>query len=153
MPPGQSVMTKYWKLRSCLDAYMMTDEPLGANPYLCVSHEIEVTPGTRKSTGAIGKLQREKSKRRGKAGGVGKGRRRGQGHGEVSRSQLHPRPQTHPPKLKTQRTYPAFSMKGTMKPPRQQSTCRPMLLRRAILASAWMSSMAPCGKLGAEPTI
>ncbi|KAH3682766.1 hypothetical protein WICPIJ_006225 [Wickerhamomyces pijperi] len=30
---------------------MITDEPLGANPYLWVSQEMEVTPGTRKSKG------------------------------------------------------------------------------------------------------
>jgi hypothetical protein len=50
-------------------------------------------------------------------------------------------------------TYPAFSMKGTRKPPRQQSTWRPIRWRRASLARASMSSTAPCGKLGAEPTI
>jgi len=33
----------------------MTEDPLGANPYLCVSAEILVTPLTRKSNGARGK--------------------------------------------------------------------------------------------------
>ena len=32
--------------------YRITDDPLGANPYLWVSAEILVTPGTRKSKGS-----------------------------------------------------------------------------------------------------
>lgn len=65
-------MTEYWYLRSALLEYMMTEDPLGANPYLCVSHlqitgllvidegirggtnEMELTPGTRKSNGSTG---------------------------------------------------------------------------------------------------
>ncbi len=47
---------------------------------------------------------------------------------------------------------PAFSRKGTRKEPRQQSTCRGSCFLRAILERAEMSSMIPCGKLGAEPT-
>lgn len=35
--------------------YMMMEDPLAAKPYLWVSHDIEVTPSTRKSNGVVGK--------------------------------------------------------------------------------------------------
>lgn len=47
---------------------------------------------------------------------------------------------------------PAFSRNGMRKEPRQQSTCSGRFLLSAILESAEMSSMMPCGKFGAEPT-
>lgn len=43
----------YWYLRMALLLYITTLLPLGAKPYLCVSHEILVTPGTRKSKGSV----------------------------------------------------------------------------------------------------
>ena len=39
--------------------------------------------------------------------------------------------------------YPSFFAKGRMKPPRQQSTCRPMSWQKAILPSPTMSSIVP----------
>jgi hypothetical protein len=53
MPPGQSGHTVYMARRSSAERNMSTDEPLGAKPYLCVSHEMVVTPGTRKSKAAL----------------------------------------------------------------------------------------------------
>lgn len=47
---------------------------------------------------------------------------------------------------------PAFSRKGRRKEPRQQSTWSGRRFLSASLDSAEMSSMMPCGKLGAEPT-
>jgi hypothetical protein len=47
---------------------------------------------------------------------------------------------------------PALERKGRRKEPRQQSTWRGRLRLRASLERAAMSSMMPCGKLGAEPT-
>jgi len=49
MPPVQSGATKYCAVRIAREAYMMMEEPLGAKPYLCVSVDMEVTPGTTKS--------------------------------------------------------------------------------------------------------
>ena len=40
---------EYWNWRRFLFEYITTDEPLGAIPYLCVSHEMLVTPSTLKS--------------------------------------------------------------------------------------------------------
>src|SRR6476661_933478 len=49
LPPDQSVMKKYWLLRSAMSRNASTDDPLNPYPYLWVSAEIDVTPGTRKS--------------------------------------------------------------------------------------------------------
>ena len=76
--------------------------PLGANPYLCVSQLMLVTPLLTKSKGGAGK--------------------------------------------------PARARKGTRKEPRQQSTCRGKVFRRARRERAAMSSITPCGKEGADPT-
>ena len=48
---------------------------------------------------------------------------------------------------------PAGSKKGTMKLPRQQSTCKPTLYWEARRPSAGISSWFPSGKLIADPTI
>lgn len=37
--------------------------PLGANPYLCTSTDIEVTPWTEKSNGGIGYLKRKRTQK------------------------------------------------------------------------------------------
>jgi hypothetical protein len=47
---------------------------------------------------------------------------------------------------------PAFSRKGIMKLPRQQSTWKPMLYLFASLPRPTISSWHPSGKLIAEPT-
>jgi hypothetical protein len=49
MPPVHSGATKYWCARSACVRYITTEEPFGAKPNLCVSMEMEVTPGTVKS--------------------------------------------------------------------------------------------------------
>jgi hypothetical protein len=46
-PPLQSVRKKYWALRSAFSRKVRTDVPLNAYPYLWVSADMEVTPGTR----------------------------------------------------------------------------------------------------------
>src|ERR1700733_5242104 len=56
-------------------------------------------------------------------------------------------------KSKSSVSKPALSRKGTRNEPRQQSTCRGILRLSASLESADMSSMMPCGKLGADPTM
>ena len=48
-PPLQSVRAKYCAFRSALSRNSRVDVPLNAYPYLCVSAEIEVTPGRVKS--------------------------------------------------------------------------------------------------------
>ena len=48
-PPDHSVLKKYWALRRDLSRNDSTDVPFNAYPYLWVSAEIDVTPGTRKS--------------------------------------------------------------------------------------------------------
>lgn len=45
------------------------------------------------------------------------------------------------------------SINGTIKLPKQQSTCKPILCRNAISERASISSIIPCGKDGADPTI
>ena len=67
---------------------------LGAKPNLCVSADMEVTPRTEKSKGAVSK--------------------------------------------------PACGRKGSIKLPRQLSTCSPQLRPSAICARAGMSSVTPC---------
>lgn len=49
---GRVVMTPY--MRNSAFLYRTTDDPLGAKPYLWVSTLMAVTPGTRKSNGAMG---------------------------------------------------------------------------------------------------
>lgn len=51
MPPVHSGATKYCAWRISAVEYMTTEDPLGAKPNLCVSVEMDVTPGTRKSNG------------------------------------------------------------------------------------------------------
>lgn len=46
----------------------------------------------------------------------------------------------------------SFWTKGMTKPPRQESTWRPMLWERAMAARPSMSSIIPWGKLHADPT-
>ena len=53
LPPVQSVLKKYWALRSALSRKARTEVPFSAYPYLWVSAEIEVTPGTRKSNSGM----------------------------------------------------------------------------------------------------
>src|SRR3954452_122955 len=77
LPPVQPVRKKYCPLRSALSRNASTDVPLNAYPYLCVSAEMLVTPGTRKSR--LGMSQ------------------------------------------------PSSWPNGRIQPPRQPSTCRPML--------------------------
>ena len=89
-PPDQSITAVYWYCRSAGDAYRTTDEPFCARPYLCVSTDMDVTPGTRKSNGA-----------------------------EVGNASPM-----------------ASDAKGITKPPRHASTCRHVLWRRAMAASA-----------------
>src|SRR5699024_11471296 len=47
--------------RDCSSDVCSSDLPLGANPYLCVSHEMEVTPSTRKSKGSVTKPARPRN--------------------------------------------------------------------------------------------
>ena len=49
--------------------------------------------------------------------------------------------------------YPAFSKYGTIKEPKQASTCSGTRRRMAMRESAAISSIVPNGKLGADPTI
>ena len=49
LPPVQSVRKKYCALRRALSRNAHTELPLNAYPYLCVSADIDVTPGSRKS--------------------------------------------------------------------------------------------------------
>jgi hypothetical protein len=58
-PPSQSVHTEYWYFLKDCDRNISTDDPFGAYAYLCVSQEIEVTPGTEKSN-----LYRSSSRRK-----------------------------------------------------------------------------------------
>jgi hypothetical protein len=44
-------------------------------------------------------------------------------------------------------------MNGIRNPPRHESTCNGMLYLTAILDNSSIGSIAPDGKLGAEPTI
>mmetsp|Transcript_17831 Transcript_17831/g.44174 ORF Transcript_17831/g.44174 Transcript_17831/m.44174 type:complete len:223 (+) Transcript_17831:1103-1771(+) len=52
-PPDQSITAVYWYWRSVDDAYSTTDDPFCDRPYLWVSTDMDVTPSTRKSNGAI----------------------------------------------------------------------------------------------------
>ena len=47
LPPLQVVLKKYCALRTALSRKVRTEVPLSAYPYLWVSAEIEVTPGSR----------------------------------------------------------------------------------------------------------
>ena len=48
-PPDQSVTVVYPARRRAGLAYATTDAPFEQYPYLCMSHEIDVTPGTVRS--------------------------------------------------------------------------------------------------------
>src|SRR5210317_755386 len=53
VPPTHSGLVVYWCLRKPLSRYTTTDVPLGPYAYLCVSAEMDVTPGMRKSMGGM----------------------------------------------------------------------------------------------------
>lgn len=55
-------------------------------------------------------------------------------------------------KLEDLIAYPAFFIKGTKNPPKQESTWSPRLYFLASLAISTMGSITPWGNCGADPT-
>ena len=53
-PPGQPFTNEYWWRRSDSGRNSSTEVPLNANPYLWVSADMDVTPGTDRSNGVTG---------------------------------------------------------------------------------------------------
>lgn len=94
--------------------YSTTLVPLGANPYLCTSTDIEVTPLTVKSKGGIGylKFRVENNNKKLKKGGS-----RTSNHQKIDWAN----------KNRNSLPYPSLRAKGSTKPPRQRSTWRQIL--------------------------